>query len=337
MKKTLLTLILCLSFIVTGCSSGNEPGKTTVGSTAGTTARTESQTQTTEGSTEPALPSAPVEKSIDRMEDLAGTEDIISVEKIKFSSNINGAVAYRVLFESEGVQLEANFALPGDYTRSGKNYPVLLYFPEVPVHVDNLATFYAQNGVIVARLFYRGWSNSESEGIRDLGGQHDLADAQKLQEICCRTSFMEDSKMFAIGSSEGSIRAMRLFAEDSEHRLSGCAVVSAITDLPAFAEYRGEGIKSLHTALIGKTYEEAPEEYDLRSAVKFYEKLADRPILLIHYTQSSDYIPAEQPEALYDLLKEINEDCTYYPIDDESTDFIKESLKILLSWVNKHV
>lgn len=335
MKKTMLTLILCLALAVTGCSSENKTDGTAAG-TDGTTFKTESQTQTTESSTEPIPPNTPAEKSINRMEDLTGTEDIVSVEKVKFTNKISDAVAYKVLFESEGVKLEANFALPDDYMRSGKNYPVLLYFPEVSIPVDNLATLYAQSGVIVVRLFRRGWPNSESEGTRDLGGPHDLADAQKLLEICCRTAFMKDSKMFAIGSSEGSITAMRLFAEDSERRLSGCAVVSAITDLHALIEFRGEGFGSMYAGLIGKTYEEAPEEYDLRSAVKSYEKLADRPILLIHYTRISDYISAEQPEMLYDLLKDINKDCSYYPIDDESTDFVKESLQRLLSWVKAH-
>ena len=86
--------------------------------------------------------------------------------------------------------------------------------------------------------------------------------------------------------------------------------------------------------MIGKTYEEAPEEYDLRSAVKFSEKL-DRPILLLHFLQSPLF-SVEQTDALYDLIKDTNKDCTYHKIDALSGDFQGESLQRLLSWMNKY-
>jgi dipeptidyl aminopeptidase/acylaminoacyl peptidase len=184
----------------------------------------------------------------------------------------------------------------------------------------------------VIRPYARGYD--ESEGVRDLGGKKDLADSQKLLEIFDSASFIENSKIFVAGSSEGSVNALRLFAEDAEKRISGCAVVDVIADLPAFGDFRGAGVQNLFASLIGKTYEEAPEEYDLRSAVKFSDKL-DRPILLLHFLQSPLF-SVEQTDALYDLIKDTNKDCTYHKIDALSGDFQGESLQRLLSWMNKY-
>lgn len=153
-------------------------------------------------------------------------------------------------------------------------------------------------------------------------------------EIYDSASFIENAKIFVAGSSEGSVNALRLLAEDTEKRISGCAVVDVIADLPAYGVFRGEGVQKLFVSLIGKTYEEAPDEYDLRSAVKFSEKL-DRPILLLHFLQSP-IMSVEQTDALYDLIKDTNEDCTYHKIDALSTDFSGESLQRLLSWINKY-
>lgn len=266
---------------------------------------------------------------IDSIEELTEIDDVISVTNLSFSSQINGALAYKVLFNSADGKLSADVVLPKDYTR--KNHPVLIYFPETTASIDNLAINYANNGIIVIRFYSRGYD--ESEGLRDLGGENDLADAQKLIAVFDSASFIKNSKIFVAGSSEGSIIALRLLAEDTEHRISGCALVDAITDLRAFELTRGEKIQNLFNALIGNTYEEAPNEYELRSAVNFCEKL-DRPILMLHYLQNP-FFPVEQTDRLYDLLK-TSQDCSYYKIDLKTSDFTGEGLQRLLSWINKY-
>ena len=234
--------------------------------------------------------------------------------------------------KTESRSIENQIKLLENYAKENKNYTVLIYFPQIRTYIESLASIYALNDIIVIRPYARGYG--ESEGMRDLGGKKDLADSQKLLEIFDSASFIENSKIFVAGSSEGSVNALRLFAEDTEKRISGCAVVDVISDLPAFGEFRGEGVQNLFASLIGKTYEEAPEEYDLRSAVKFSEKL-DRPILILHFLQSP-IMSVEQTDALYDLIKGTNKDCTYHKIDALSGDFQGESLQRLLSWMNKY-
>ena len=269
---------------------------------------------------------------IQTMEKLAEVDGVISVTKQTFSRDIKDAVAYKVLYESEHGKLSADVVLPDDYAKENKNATVLIYFPEVGTFIETLASNYAQNDVIVIRPYSRG--HDESEGMRDVGGARDLADAQTLLKIFDSASFIENSKIFVAGSGEGSVNALRLFAEDSEKRISGCAVIDGITDLPAYCDFRGDGVKNLFGALIGKTVEEAPEEYAMRSAVTFAEKL-DRPVLLLHYTQTPLFT-VEQTDALYALLQDRNDACTYHKINALSSDFYGEGLQRLLSWMNQY-
>lgn len=331
MKKYIaLICLICLIcvLLLTACTNQN----TDVESPTEDIATMENIEQS-EKNTESSENLAEKEKNpINTMEKLTEVQDVISVTKQYFSRDIKGAVAYKVLYQSQNGKLAADVVLPEDYAKTGKNYTVLIYFPEIGFGIDELATNYALNKIILIRPYARG--NAESEGVKDFGGEKDLADSQKLLKIFDSASFIENSKIFVAGSSEGSINALRLFSEDVEKRISGCAVVDVISNLKAFGEYRGEGISNLMSNFIGKTYEESPEEYELRSAVNFSEKL-DRPILMIHFSQNQLF-PVEQTDALYDLLKDSNKDCTYHKIDAFSGDFQGESLQRLLSFINKY-
>lgn len=272
------------------------------------------------------------EDDIDTMEKLTEVDGVIDIIKQTFSSQIRGAVAYKVLYESVNGKLSADVVLPVDYSDEGREYTVLIYFPQVKTFIETLATNFALNDIIVIRPYERGFG--ESEGIRDMGGENDLIDANALINIFDKASFIGNSKIFIAGAGTGSINALRLMAEDTSNRISGCAVIDSITDIPLYCEFRGDGVTSLVTALIGYTYDEAPEEYNLRSAVKFTEKL-DRPVLLLHYLQSPMF-SVEHTDMFYDILSQTNDECTYNKLDEASSDFQGESMKRLLSWINRY-
>lgn len=273
----------------------------------------------------------PTVEPIRTMEGLLEAEEVLSVVEQELSEQIVGVAAYKVLYTTENGKLAADVLLPEDYTDENKAYPVLIYFPEVRTYLSSLAMQYAANGMIVIRPYARG--NDESEGKADLGGAKDLADAQKLLEIFDRTEFIKNRKIFVAGSAEGSVTALRLFAEDTERRISGCAVADVIPDLYACGVARGEGVQNYFASIIGKTYDEAPEEYILRSATHFAEKL-NRPLLLIHYLKNPT-TPLEITEAFYESLSE-NEQLEYYKIDVLTADFQGEGYQRLLSFINKH-
>ena len=323
MKKYFILILALLMVLLVSCN------KETIDNTDTTTKETTQTTQTTEFIETTPIPQ---EDIIDTMEKLTQVDGVIDVTKQTFSSNVRGAVAYKLLYESVNGKLAADVVLPDDYSSDGRDYTVLIYFPQVKTFIETLATNFALNDIIVIRPYARGFG--ESEGLRDLGGENDLADANTLIKIFDKASFVANSKFFVAGSSEGSITAFRLMAEDIANRISGCAVIDAITDLPSYCEFRGDGITSLVSSLIGKTYDESPEEYDLRSPVKFADKL-DRPVLLLHYLQSPMFL-VEHSDDFYNILSQTNDECTYHKLDEFSSDFQGESLKRLLSWINRY-
>ena len=314
MKRiALIVLVIASIFALMSCSSNESTKNTELSSTTTTT------TQKQDDST----PEVPV---INKMEDLTKLEGIVSVESVTFSSAVEGATAFRVKYKSGELTAMADFILPTDYRVTSKKTPVLFYFPEIGFTIEDLARNYAACGFSVIRIYDRG--DDGVEGMRDLAGE-DIADAQQLLAICKTLKFFEKSKFFVAGSSEGSISALRMYAEDDEGYLSGCAVIDVISDLKASMD-QNSSLATLYAALIGKTYDEAPEEYDKRSAVKFTDKL-NKPIIIMGYKDHPTY---SQAENLYDLLKG-NKDCTFKSFDELSSDFIGSARIELLTWIAK--
>ena len=325
MKKLIAILMVLSSLLLFSCNSdAQEPTDLPTEPQESERATVEPTEKPTEKSTEQD------ENAVKSIEDMQKLDDVISVERLEFSADIKGAVAYKMIFKSGELKIAADIVLPKDYAEKGSKYPVLFYFPTAQALIENLASGYATNGICVVRMYERGFG--ESEGSRDFGGE-DLADAQKLIEICDSTEFMKDSKMFVAGASSGSIIAMRLISEDSARRLSGCAVSDVIADLKSYADFRGESIQNLFARQIGGTYEDMPEEYEKRSAMSFYKKL-DRPMLIIHYEQSP-LCQAEQTDQLHGLVYRYNAACLYKKYDLAKSDFVGESLDLLVMFIKE--
>ena len=271
-----------------------------------------------------------IKESVDTMEKLAEVDGVLSVTQLEFSTPMPNAVAYKLLYQTENGKLHADVVLPADYADPNKQYTVLLYFPDVGIGIEGLASDYAMNDIIVIRPYRRG--SGESEGVRDFGGSKDLFDAQALLRIVDSATFIQNKKLYVAGAVEYSVLALRLVAEDSVHRINGCVVINPITDLSSFAASR-ENLQAFCTALIGKSYDEAPEEYAFRSAVEFASRL-DRPILLLYYAQNM-VVPQEQATDLYDLLAPYKQ-CTYQELEGRFSDFTGETAyQWFFSWINE--
>ena len=325
MKKLIAILMVLFSLLLLSCNSdAQEP-------TDLPTEPQESESATVEPTEKPTeKPTEQDENAIKTVEELAKHADVVSIKEISLPDDLSYAEAYTMIFKSDELKIVAEIVLPKDYAQTGTKYPVMFYFPTSVAPIENLVCAYAARGITVVRMYERGLGGSE--GARDFGGE-DIADAQKLIEICDATEFMKNSKMFVAGASSGSIIAMRLIAEDSARRLSGCAVADVISDLKSYADFRGEGIQNLFATAIGGAYDEIPEEYEKRSALSFYEKL-DRPMLMIHYEQSP-FCQAEQTDRLYDLVKRNNAACFYKKFDLLASDFSGEGLTLLVAFIEE--
>lgn len=263
---------------------------------------------------------------IKKMEDLINHDKIASVDSLRLKENVDNVVAYRVGYNTGVYNMVADFILPSDY-RSNV-YPVVFYFPEVGCNTETLAKTYASEKIIIVRIHARGYG--VSPGNPDLGGK-EVTDAKILLEICRSVDFLKDSKFFAAGSSMGSVTALCL-AGSEENLIDGCAVVDVVSDIKSYVDYRGESVEQLMSALIGKTYEESPEEYEKRSAINFCDKIKC-PVLIITYPPTAELFPTEQAEGLHKLLEENGIDSTYKEIDERASDFMGQGLNTLIRWI----
>jgi len=212
------------------------------------------------------------------VEDMTEIEGVLSVSKLTEFCTSN-ELAYKVEFEVDGLKRYVEIAMPKDYQE--KDYPCVLYFPDVGYDVDFLVGQFAKKDVIVVRLFSRG--SKGNEGMKDFCGK-DFADAEALLAICKACPFLKDGGIFSAGSVTGSTFALKLAAEYPVD-IVGCAVVDAICDCETLVEARGESIKSMYLAALGCTEEELPGEFAKRSPKNFYQTIK-APVLMFSYSES---------------------------------------------------
>jgi len=314
-RLLLLTALLILSTLALSACNGD----------TGTPLTTPEPAQTVNG-TEPEV-TAENQKPILSPEDMLTLDEINSVKQNNEYTTTD-ALVYDITFVSGGLSMNAALVLPADYAE--KNCPTMLYFPDVGHTPDVLATNYAAKDVIVFRLWGRG--RDGNEGVRDMGGE-DAADAETLLEISRSCDFLSRGGIFAAGSSEGSIRALRL-AQLHSDALAGCAVVDCISDLAAFGEARGEAIQQLSSYLVGGTPEELPDEYKKRSAVFFADQITTSVLILAY--ENSPLAPMEQATALKEALDSVGTECRLEKLPKLSSDFSRDALQILLPWIREH-
>ncbi len=313
-KLALLLALLLMTAAVVGCGPSSSDN-TAEESTAPLT-DTEQPTETEEA-----------EKHLTLRAELADLEGVTAVSRITAKVGEKAFPAFAMTFTSGDLSMTAEIVLPADWQQT--NCPIVLYFPEINYAPADLAHNFAVHGVGVVKLAGRG--TDPNEGVKDLGGE-DLADCLALLDIIKRSDFLKDRTRYLMGASEGSIRALRLAAECPED-FAACFVANAITDLPAWLTHRPDLIPYTEAA-IGKTSEEAPEEYAKRSAVTFAEKLR-LPVTVVVYEGLPDaagYI--EMAEALIDRLSAAGNGYTVlHRLEGVGSDFTQEALALLYPYL----
>ena len=108
MKKYIALICAIVMLLLTACNNQTPPTETPTD----TPAQSEQPTDNSE-----TTPPAEEKNPINTMEKLVDLEGVISVTKQTFSQQIKGAVAYKVLYESENGKLAADVVLPDDYAK----------------------------------------------------------------------------------------------------------------------------------------------------------------------------------------------------------------------------
>ncbi len=305
-------LVSCLASCNVPADNGNTPDNSEDGSTTPTTEGTK------ETETEATAP------KINTIDDLSNCENVVSVTKLSENTQ-KGYLIYELVFLSENLKITADVALPDDY--ASKKYPIVFYLPEINVTPEGLVSQFVANNIIAVRLYERGMG--KSEGTRNFGGT-DYLDVIEAERIISQVSCLSENEKILAGSSTGSILALRAASESD--RFDGCAVIDTISDIQSFVDARGQAIAGLFASGIGKTIEEAPEEYEKRSAVHFASKL-NLSVLIIAY-RNHPLCPEEQATALHEKLQQEGKTSEIFFIDELSSDFNQTAQNKLLSWMH---
>ena len=266
------------------------------------------------------------EKKILSVEEMIELKSVKSVIKNEEYSG-NGCLIYDLVFDFDGVIIDAQMAIPEDYAT--KNYATLLYFPDVMLKYQYLS-YYASSGYIIIRFGYR--SDADETQRRDVCGE-DYNDVKSFFEICRECDFLSRGGLAVMGSAEGSVRALML-AKDYPDDIMGCAVIDVISDIESFIEFRGEGIKQLYEYRIGYSIEEKPEEYQKRSPVYFADEIGV-PVLIFAYN-NHPLIPVEQATMLKSAILDGGGSCELKVLYELSSDFMTESsVLVMLPWITE--
>lgn len=310
--KTLLVLLLL---------AGMTLGSVACNDSEPDTGRAETTTTATTTAPEPPAQLA------DPIETLKSQPEVVSLEQYGGQMPVD-TVGYELTFTSGELKIAAEIILPVDYKTNGAS--LIFYYPEVGISISETAATFVSKRIGVVRLYARG--NGNSEGMRDVGGE-DLADALTLFSLCEKAGLTANRRVYAAGSSEGSVTALRMAAEVGD-KLSGVAVIDLISDLEKFCEARGEGVTALTESLVGGTAAEMPDEYKKRSAVYFADQIGC-PVLLAEY-KDHPLCPVEQVDLLEDALKQAGKPYERFTSNTLSSDFVGEGGQKLLSWIASH-
>ena len=181
--------------------------------------------------------------------------------------------------------------------------------------------------LIVIASQYRGGGGSEGE---DRFGGEDMLDVIRLIDFCEKDFPFADMDDFCVvGASRGGMMTYLTAKQDS--RVKRIIAVGAVSDLFGAYEARDD-MKEVLRETIGYTPEEAPEEYEERSAI-FWPEEIKTPVLLIHST-GDKRVSYQQTQALYEKLKN-STDCTLITHDDEVHGFHEEDMQTIRDWLEK--
>jgi len=254
------------------------------------------------------------------LSDLSSHEAVTDIAPYTIDGYWHEYPAYTIKFVSDGLSMNASLVLPLDAT---KNVPLVFYFPEIAHTPSDLPAKFAAHGFAVVMLDIRGYS--QNEGRQDLGGK-DFADVLTLYDIMKSSHLFSGSKCLAMGTSYGSIRALRLTAEKGEE-ISACFVANAFTDILPMMEGKDATNKLYIESLVGATYEEAPEEYELRSAVTFAERFVS-PIYMTVFTDNRNY--PVQHEGFVAAMAEAGRECYVFEYEGVACNFTIDVMRDLI-------
>lgn len=259
-------------------------------------------------------------------------EDILSIEKVQLEEQgAQYVVSYRFTYQSGDAQVVGYIGIPKECIEQKKPYPVIVYNrggnqDYGALQEQEVAYMSYQFNRIVIASQYRGTSGSTGE---DQYGGKDVEDVEKLLDLCEEFSFTDMDNLCMMGASRGGMMSYMVARQDD--RVKRLVIISGLTDLFQSCEERSD-MQELMKELIGKTPQEAQEEYEKRSAIYWTDEIKI-PVLMFH-SRNDEKVSFSQAEAMYQALKEEGTECSFVVYEDDIHGMREEEIPIINQWLN---
>lgn len=264
-----------------------------------------------------------------KVEDYEELDDIISIKEIDMQDKITDVLTYNVRYKSDDCEVVAYLSVPESCMDKQEAYPCIIFnrggnrdfSMNKPEDIAYLAS---ASGKVVFASQYRGVSGGT--GTDEFGGA-DLHDVTKLIDLCSEFSFVDMDNLYMMGISRGGMMTYMAAREDS--RIKKAVVVSGIADCFMSWDER-EDMQEVYFELIGKTPDEAPEEYEKRSAVYWADEIKC-PVLIIH-SSLDEKVSYAQAEKMTECLEKAGKEYKFVNYDDNIHGLHPQDFDIIMDW-----
>ncbi len=239
---------------------------------------------------------------------------------------------YEITYMSDNLEIEGYIVLP---LERPEKLPVIIYNrgggPLSTIGGSQLKYLYyiASKGYAVFASDYRGKQH-------DRFGGEDVNDVLNMVTLAKSLPFVKENKIGMLGYSRGGMMTLRAISTGLE--ITAACTVGAITDLTKTYNQSGWLKKKLTKYVIKGDPASAKEEYALRSAVKWPEKL-DVPLLLLHGSKDRK-ISVSQSRVLYERLDSLDKKSKLIVFPEGNHDLsshIRERDEVILEWFDKYL
>jgi len=275
--------------------------------------------------------------SLDNLSDLSiiltsNKETLTALDEWIYNDNIteldgivvDDFVNYKIKYKSGKYKVTGLVSAPSDYMET--EYPVLIYnrggYKENGRNTIDQIQLMAGYGFIVLATQYRGVDGGT--GTDEFAGG-DLEDTIKLIDVAEMFTFT-NNRIYMFGWSRGSVNTYRALQADDNKRIRAAVAGGGLSDIKKSYDERDDRNRTMLVNMIGGTPEELPDEYDMRSAMKWADEI-DTPLLIVH-GENDDVISKNQSLDFYNELDSLGKDVevkTYVGGHDgspEITDYI---------------
>lgn len=260
--------------------------------------------------------------------DYTNIKDIISIDSIEDESE--EVVTYNVRYKSDECEVVSYLSIPEKCLENKEAYPCVIFNrggnrefgANTPEYIAKMSE---TSEKVVFASQYRGVSGGT--GKDEFGGD-DLHDVLKLVDFCEAFSFVDMEQLYMMGISRGGMMTYMAVREDE--RIKKAVVVSGEAD-----NFMGWGERAdmheVYMDLIGKTPEEAPEEYEKRSATYWADEIKC-PVLIIH-SKLDERVSYAQAEKMAQCLDKYGKEYKLVSYEDDVHGLHQEDFDIIMDWL----